>query len=266
MRHPLFLYVSPLSPRSSLRMFFFFFFFVLLLLLLFFFFYFDDNDASVVAMMYFIPSSSPRHTCVRMLLHVCMYVVDLLTRTLRMYVNVYTSSSPSSMVRLMHLDSYTALSVVVTVAAVDGPLSLHSAVFNSTMLALMAASVPLHTMAASCNAALLYSSVLGRGEGAQQPSSLSSSNDIIVDTTYNEESSGSAMSVVTAVAGTHGRSRSTAIYSMHCDGRIPNADAYEDVLEAAVDGCRCLIVYMADLIAEWTAQKAPSCDVIVAEG
>lgn len=166
----------------------------------------------------------------------------------------------------------------MTVPAVDGPLSLHSIVFNTAILALVTASVPLHTMAASCNAALLHSSILGEnggggsgGEGQQ----LAPSNDIIVDTTFGEESSSAAMAVMTVVAGMHLRSggkgtaadmkTNASLYSVHCDGRVPNVDAYDDVLSVVVDGCRCLIVFMSDKIAAWTAEKAISCDVIQSE-
>ena len=155
----------------------------------------------------------------------------------------------------------------MTVPAVDGPLSLHSIVFNAAILALVTASVPLHTMAASCNAALLYSS--GRGGRGGAGAGDAPANDVIVDTTFGEESSSAAMAVMTVVAGMHlpssGTGGGATLYSIHCDGRVPSADAYDDVLGVVVDGCRCLIVYMSDKIAAWTAEKAASCEAIQSE-
>ena len=171
---------------------------------------------------------------------------------------------------LNRLLSSEALTIIVSIVSVDGPISLHSIIFNATMMALITASIPVYTMAASCNAALLLCSG-NDNNSIGTMATKSRGEEIIVDTTFIEETSGSAAAIMTVVSGMHMNNNgnvhtgASMIYSSYCEGRVSNVDMYQEFLEVAVEGCRCLLLYMSDVLGKWTRKKAISCDVIRSE-
>ncbi|KAL7578420.1 hypothetical protein ACA910_012815 [Epithemia clementina (nom. ined.)] len=129
---------------------------------------------------------------------------------------------------LLHLYPRSRIEITVLVLADDG--SRLCAAINTATLALQDAGIPMKDFACACSAG--YASIDG------------SSNDdtTLVDLNRREESATGGQPAVQLPCAMLPQ-RGTVVYAQ-CEARLPNYTALEQVLEAAMEGCRAVFEVM----------------------
>lgn len=141
---------------------------------------------------------------------------------------------------LLHLYPRSRIQIVVAILADDG--GRLCAAINAATLACMDAAIPMKDFVCACAAGFA-----GGGGGS------SSSSDItpLVDLNYREESAGGQPAAVNMPCAMLPQ-RETIVLSQ-CEARLPNWESMERVLQAAMEGCRTVFVYMQAAVREHAA-------------